>query len=344
MSDHPFDQNPVPASTPAGLDSRLWEVVRSMNLPQEVLSDLHEFPDQVGDTLLDTAEYLDFVDRPDLAVGLLEAIRAHPPTREIGQYATYSLTERHRSRGRAHDADALFEELLASGPERGPAHLLAEELEERGRLEEALRCYNIASREELALSAPEAIDSVTMMTLMGRARVRELLGMPPDEHDLAARAGTRNIAEEGEADGPIDFDDDPFAQLEGLYATPQKTPHVEVVFSRGDLDRARDLGMIGPRTSEAEHYRDTERTLRITAREQPETELFVVLADADQVADFAEREDLDPTTRATAHTWAEDVASSGSSRLLPWPPERNKPCWCGSERKYKKCCGSPSSR
>jgi len=22
----------------------------------------------------------------------------------------------------------------------------------------------------------------------------------------------------------------------------------------------------------------------------------------------------------------------------PWPPERNQPCWCGSQRKYKKCC------
>ena len=22
-----------------------------------------------------------------------------------------------------------------------------------------------------------------------------------------------------------------------------------------------------------------------------------------------------------------------------WPPGRNAPCWCGSERKYKKCCG-----
>lgn len=23
-----------------------------------------------------------------------------------------------------------------------------------------------------------------------------------------------------------------------------------------------------------------------------------------------------------------------------WPPGRNEPCWCGSERKYKRCCGS----
>ena len=24
---------------------------------------------------------------------------------------------------------------------------------------------------------------------------------------------------------------------------------------------------------------------------------------------------------------------------IDWPPGRNEPCWCGSERKYKKCCG-----
>lgn len=39
-----------------------------------------------------------------------------------------------------------------------------------------------------------------------------------------------------------------------------------------------------------------------------------------------------------------DTRASYSTTLLgrdivkPWPPERNNPCWCGSERKYKKCC------
>ncbi|MEO3782456.1 SEC-C metal-binding domain-containing protein [Actinocorallia sp. B10E7] len=28
--------------------------------------------------------------------------------------------------------------------------------------------------------------------------------------------------------------------------------------------------------------------------------------------------------------------------LIPWPPERNDPCWCGSGAKYKKCCGRPT--
>ena len=25
--------------------------------------------------------------------------------------------------------------------------------------------------------------------------------------------------------------------------------------------------------------------------------------------------------------------------VLAWPPGRNQACWCGSQRKYKKCCG-----
>lgn len=30
-----------------------------------------------------------------------------------------------------------------------------------------------------------------------------------------------------------------------------------------------------------------------------------------------------------------------AARVIVWPPGRNEPCWCGSGRKYKKCCGLP---
>ncbi len=30
-------------------------------------------------------------------------------------------------------------------------------------------------------------------------------------------------------------------------------------------------------------------------------------------------------------------------QLISWPPRRNEPCWCGSARKYKKCCGAPGT-
>ena len=38
--------------------------------------------------------------------------------------------------------------------------------------------------------------------------------------------------------------------------------------------------------------------------------------------------------------YAADVARD-PSRTVAWPPGRNEPCWCGSRRKYKKCCGAP---
>jgi tetratricopeptide (TPR) repeat protein len=30
--------------------------------------------------------------------------------------------------------------------------------------------------------------------------------------------------------------------------------------------------------------------------------------------------------------------------VIAWPPGRNEPCWCGSGRKYKKCCGPAQAR
>ncbi|WP_206051606.1 SEC-C metal-binding domain-containing protein [Nocardioides ferulae] len=38
--------------------------------------------------------------------------------------------------------------------------------------------------------------------------------------------------------------------------------------------------------------------------------------------------------------YAADVARD-PARTVTWPPGRNEPCWCGSGRKYKKCCGAP---
>jgi tetratricopeptide (TPR) repeat protein len=35
---------------------------------------------------------------------------------------------------------------------------------------------------------------------------------------------------------------------------------------------------------------------------------------------------------------------TGDGEVVPWPPGRNEPCWCGSGRKYKKCCGPARAR
>ena len=45
----------------------------------------------------------------------------------------------------------------------------------------------------------------------------------------------------------------------------------------------------------------------------------------------------DPVTGDARASFASQLARSGDA--LPWPPGRNDPCWCGSGRKYKRCCG-----
>jgi hypothetical protein len=55
------------------------------------------------------------------------------------------------------------------------------------------------------------------------------------------------------------------------------------------------------------------------------------------VAELVETEgDNAGTGEARSHLAAE-VARTG--RAITWPPARNDSCWCGSGRKYKKCCG-----
>ena len=60
----------------------------------------------------------------------------------------------------------------------------------------------------------------------------------------------------------------------------------------------------------------------------------------DEYAAWCTEQDEDPEeARAayTAHRMREGAA-------IPWPPGRNEACWCGSGRKYKKCCGPAPAR
>ncbi len=48
-----------------------------------------------------------------------------------------------------------------------------------------------------------------------------------------------------------------------------------------------------------------------------------------------------PDSEARA-TYAAHLAAHAEPGMVSWPPGRNQPCWCGSGRKYKKCCAAPS--
>lgn len=54
---------------------------------------------------------------------------------------------------------------------------------------------------------------------------------------------------------------------------------------------------------------------------------------------FAAASGLDPARRSTRMAYMSAMGAGAPE--IPWPPERNAGCWCGSGVKYKKCCGRP---
>ena len=50
----------------------------------------------------------------------------------------------------------------------------------------------------------------------------------------------------------------------------------------------------------------------------------------------------DPATPSARAHYSADLARRHGA--IAWPPARNQPCWCGSGRKYKQCCGRADAR
>lgn len=63
--------------------------------------------------------------------------------------------------------------------------------------------------------------------------------------------------------------------------------------------------------------------------------LRIVTIGLNAYADWCQRHGHDPANRASRAAFVDESTAEGRR----WPPGRNEPCWCGSDRKYKRCCG-----
>lgn len=57
-----------------------------------------------------------------------------------------------------------------------------------------------------------------------------------------------------------------------------------------------------------------------------------------EYVDWCAKGGRDPGESSSRAAYAAELARQGGTG--PWPPGRNEPCWCGSGRKYKRCCGA----
>lgn len=175
----------------------------------------------------------------------------------------------------------------------------------------------------LAIAARDAGDDDTYGTvIVPRALLRASERIRPDDHDLAADAllGAIEAAERG---GPI-ADPPPqqlFVRLQDLPEAARRWPE--------DFPDGSDTAATATFYAELEagfraHHADYQQAFQL----QP---LSFALADAHHIDLSA-----DPIDAPDAF-WQELAAEEPP---LTWPPGRNDPCWCGSGRKYKRCCGN----
>jgi tetratricopeptide (TPR) repeat protein len=58
---------------------------------------------------------------------------------------------------------------------------------------------------------------------------------------------------------------------------------------------------------------------------------------------WCDETDREPDSAEARAAYAAHLTATGEPAVIAWPPGRNQSCWCGSGRKYKKCCAAPSS-
>jgi tetratricopeptide (TPR) repeat protein len=238
-------------------------------------------------------------------------------------YALFLLEHGDEEEGRN-----LLDVVLAERPGDFVVYETAGEgLEEHGEWAAALRWFDAGLvRLRMSGSGREFQDDLGRVRLgSGRARVRRLLGLPEDETDRGVDRDRAQWAEK--------------LQQLARPSRPRPASVTALYFPEAEFMQAlqRWPGFSDLCSSFEEHRRNVERSLRDLDPGRPR---LVVIATAAGLAEYATESGGDPERPDTRGSFAAHLAENGHA--VAWPPGRNDSCWCGSTRKYKKCCGRPS--
>ncbi|TNH22869.1 hypothetical protein FHG89_28230 [Micromonospora orduensis] len=315
------------AADPLGVAADLAEAAEQGRL---------EDPDDAGDALTLAAEIADIRARPDAALRYADrTLEAYPSRDDPRAGVARALRARALFRAGGRDDEAMAEltalrSWLLTQPD-APAYLSAA-LDAGGRssiaetwLSEAVDSLlgERATAADPEVGPPDA-PGVLFFLLQQRHRVRRNLNLPHDrQDDLADRLENQLVRRAAERQGG---DSD------------------LLLWRRDEFDRllaehAELTDVYGPDWDA--HRARLEKAL-VQLANAGRTGLGVFAATVAGLDAFARRRGGDPSDPEIRAGYAAEVAAQLSARV-PWPPERNDPCWCGSGLKYKKDC-LPRSR
>jgi hypothetical protein len=340
--------SPVVAEPPAAerADSSLTDKQRqrAREYAEALERDVAAYPDEREEILLEAAGQWALAGENQRALGIYDDLVA-TASREDAQWATASKMDVLAKLGRQEDAEAEIAHLKQSHVQAVPASMVAEFLEHQGLLEEALTWFNIACRDFLT-DEDEEITETTLITLItlitrpelqGRARVRKALGLAPDALD-------QQVDQEH---AELDWTLNRAAEHFGASSTARQPANAGSFFVRNDVKRAFAEGLVHVDDPEdddvASYFHRVEKGWRATISQYGTAGLQILPTTVDELLKYGAEHGRDPRDQQTRTDHLQESIREGTP-TLSWPPERNAPCWCGSGRKYKKCCGSPSNR
>ena len=296
------------------------DAIRAKQLEQ----DAEAYPEDRAECLIEAAGAWNRAGEPDRAIELYKVVVDLGG--DDGCFARTDLADLYRGRG---EFDRMNAELdaLARDPDLDVTHceLVADMLAEHGDLKAAVRWYDRA----VARMSPEAIEALgdqrnasnflAQNLVRHRSSTRHKLGLAPDVLDeLVAETspGHRSPARQsgGSRTQVLMF------QRAELSVASLRWPSV--------FDEAAE-----------DYYAHAERVYR-DFRNAGLSSIRLVPAKAADLAAFAAEVGESVEDASLRSRFA---ASADPATTIAWPPERNAACWCGSDRKYKKCCGRPQS-
>ncbi|MGI5144643.1 SEC-C domain-containing protein [Streptomyces sp. CA-106110] len=351
---------------------RTAPVERNPALEAEGLQALaREYPEEREEILLDAADCWSEAGRHDRALALYQQLldTGCEEPHLIEAYRISTLGDA----GRTSEAREAAARLRRQHPtDAGAWNVVAETFESVGEFQDAADWFTAGLTHLLGAATPltrtgieGSYDPSGMeMLVIGRHRVRRRYDQPHD--DLDHLADELHLHRPAFLHGPGTLDDlhDP----DHLRAAESGDPDVlQAEFEKLTAEvAARRAALLKPRMTcalfwpepeftellarwpvledayGADHHDHIRRVEEILLRlsEEGEPHLGIAQGSVNDFEEFIHNEALSPQDAGTRAEYAADLAARGQAHT--WPPPRNSPCWCGSVRKYKKCCGNPA--
>ncbi|MEV7975192.1 hypothetical protein [Streptomyces sp. NPDC086519] len=312
------------------------------------------YPEDAEALLLQAAAHLELADDRPAATALYDRLLATPDTLENAPLVRALKASNLWEYDHEAEARAIIDGIRTTAP-RDPAPwvIVAESLESHDELEAAHDTFTEAAT--LLLTDVTDPPYATHPVLIGRHRVRRMLGLPHDDWD--ARADTLHSSSSISLDELHDpkrvwslGSDNPeelAAEISRLRAElgahrealsrpfPVAVLHWPATELTELLSAYPDLAAEYP--SHPEHLATIESSLRELSASGTGN-LGIVTGTVPSYEAFAASEGSSPSDTTLLPQYATTLAARG--RAVAWPPQRTSECWCGQDQPYDACHGA----